>query len=93
MPGPVSTSPGAAKHLVVGQALAQHGGPDPDRVRMVGDRSFDVHGAAAHGVRTVGVLWGFGSAEELHESGAHPVVDHPRGLTAAIFAAGPAAAS
>ncbi len=90
--GPGLDESGAAKHLVVGQALAQHGGPDPDRVRMVGDRSFDVHGAAAHGVRTVGVLWGFGSAQELQDSGAHAVVDHPRSLASAIFSRGPAAA-
>ena len=40
---------------------------------MVGDRSFDVVGAARNGVPTVGVLWGYGSAEELRNAGARHV--------------------
>ena len=34
--------------------------PLPDRLLMVGDRSHDVHGAAAHGIDTVVVGWGYG---------------------------------
>jgi phosphoglycolate phosphatase-like HAD superfamily hydrolase len=34
--------------------------PLPERVLMVGDRSHDVHGAAAHGLDTVVVGWGYG---------------------------------
>ncbi len=34
--------------------------PLPERVLMVGDRSHDVHGAAAHGIDTVVVSWGYG---------------------------------
>jgi phosphoglycolate phosphatase-like HAD superfamily hydrolase len=30
---------------------------------MVGDRSHDVHGAAAHGIDTVVVGWGYGRAD------------------------------
>lgn len=37
--------------------------PLPDRVLMVGDRSHDVHGAAAHGIDTVVVGWGYGRAD------------------------------
>lgn len=42
----------------------------PDRVVMVGDREHDVIGARAHGIGTVGVLWGYGSADELRAAGA-----------------------
>ncbi len=45
--------------------------PLPQRVLMVGDRSHDVHGAAAHGIDTVVVGWGYGRA------------DFPDGATAA----------
>ncbi|WP_255309415.1 HAD-IA family hydrolase [Mycobacterium malmoense] len=45
--------------------------PLPERVLMVGDRSHDVHGAAAHGIDTVVVGWGYGRA------------DFPDGATAA----------
>ncbi|OBH35449.1 hypothetical protein A5692_11735 [Mycobacterium sp. E342] len=45
--------------------------PLPERVLMVGDRSHDVHGAAAHGIDTVVVGWGYGRD------------DFPAGATAA----------
>lgn len=38
---------------------------DTSQVLMVGDRCFDVEGANACGVETVGVLYGYGSREEL----------------------------
>jgi phosphoglycolate phosphatase len=37
---------------------------------MIGDRSHDILGARAHGVRSIGVAWGYGSREELTEAGA-----------------------
>lgn len=37
---------------------------------MVGDRRHDVEGARANGVATVGVLWGYGEADELRTAGA-----------------------
>lgn len=62
------------KAAVVG-ALLERLGLDPrvDPVLMVGDRHHDVDGAAAHGVRTVGVGWGYAEPGEL--AGALLVVD------------------
>jgi phosphoglycolate phosphatase len=37
----------------------------PDNALMIGDRAVDITGARANGVAGVGVLWGFGSREEL----------------------------
>ena len=37
----------------------------PARAVMIGDRDNDLRAARANGVRAVGVLWGYGSAEEL----------------------------
>ena len=37
---------------------------------MVGDTAFDVVGAAAHGISTIGVSWGYGSVEEMQQAGA-----------------------
>jgi phosphoglycolate phosphatase len=59
-----------SKALVVGEALGRLDDPHPDTVLMVGDRSHDVLGAAAHGLHCAGVLWGYGTAEELTASGA-----------------------
>jgi len=50
----------SSKADVVAHALGQLG-PLPERVLMVGDRSHDVIGAAAHGIDTVIVEWGYGA--------------------------------
>ncbi len=52
----------SAKADVVAHALAQLE-PLPERVLMVGDRAHDVEGAAAHGIETVVVGWGYGQAD------------------------------
>ncbi|MEO7262881.1 MAG: HAD hydrolase-like protein [Jatrophihabitantaceae bacterium] len=59
-----------SKALVVGEVLRRLGSPDPATVLMVGDRSHDVLGAAAHGLDCAGALWGYGSAAELAAAGA-----------------------
>ncbi|WP_280828246.1 HAD-IA family hydrolase [Mycobacterium sp. OTB74] len=52
----------SAKADVVAHALTQlH--PVPERVLMVGDRSHDVEGAAAHGIDAVVVDWGYGATD------------------------------
>lgn len=50
------------------------------RMVMVGDREHDVYGARAHGIDTIGVLWGYGSEEELRGAGAVSIADTPTAL-------------
>ena len=56
----------SAKKDIVAEALHRFGmiGVDVSRPVMVGDRKHDVEGAAAHGVPTIFVEWGYGPAEE-----------------------------
>jgi phosphoglycolate phosphatase len=70
----------ATKTAVVGAALSRLGGPDPAGCLMVGDRSHDVIGAAAHHVSTLGAGWGYGSPGELADAGAVAVLDAPSAL-------------
>jgi len=42
----------------------------PENILMVGDTEFDVLGAAAHGIPTIGVAWGYGKVEAMAEAGA-----------------------
>lgn len=65
------------KEAVLARTLAALGDPDPGGCWMVGDRSYDVTGAAAFGIGCVGVTWGYGSAEELQSAGARHVIDRP----------------
>jgi phosphoglycolate phosphatase len=52
----------SSKTEVLAHALSQLQ-PLPRRVLMVGDRRHDVEGAAAHGIGTVVVGWGYGQAD------------------------------
>ena len=58
-----------SKSDVIEYVLDKAGAKAEDAV-MVGDRLHDVEGAAKFGIPTVGVLWGYGSREELEQAGA-----------------------
>lgn len=56
---------------------------DPSTTVMVGDRSHDIIGARANSLRGVGVLWGYGSREELVAAGADSLLKSPEELLSA----------
>lgn len=56
----------------------------PDAVLMIGDRKHDMIGAAENDVRGIGVLWGYGSSDELETAGASLRVATPNELRDAI---------
>lgn len=63
------------KAVVIARAVETLGlkGYEAD-CRMIGDRLHDVQGARACGIDTVGVLYGYGSREELEQAGAAAIV-------------------
>ncbi len=63
------------KWEVIEYALGRCGVTDRASVLMVGDREHDVLGAKRCGVACLGVLYGYGSREELTLAGACSVVD------------------
>ena len=52
---------------------------------MVGDSGIDIRTAAAAGIDSVGVAWGFRFAEELYEAGATRVVTTAEELETVLF--------
>ena len=65
------------KDEVVQEALSQlfaGGIVERDKVYMIGDRKFDIEGARAQGVESIGVSYGYGSIEELKEAKADYIV-------------------
>ncbi len=44
--------------------------PHDGSIIMVGDTHYDVQGAAAFGIPTVGVDWGYGESEDMQKAGA-----------------------
>ena len=51
---------------------------------MVGDTKYDVIGAKAHGIPTIGVSWGYGDVKEMRAAGAAAIVDTPEELLARL---------
>jgi phosphoglycolate phosphatase len=67
------------KTELLGHAL-QTSRVDPSRAMMIGDRSHDIIGARNNGMTAVGVLYGYGSKQELLDAGAHHVCATPEKL-------------
>lgn len=57
-----------AKADVIAYLLEQTG--NIENAIMVGDTAFDVIGASAHGIPTIGVSWGYGTVESMVSAGA-----------------------
>lgn len=55
---------------------------------MVGDREHDVYGAKENGLEVIGVLYGYGSREELTRAGADELVENPEALLQILEIAG-----
>lgn len=51
-----------------------------ENIFMVGDTHYDVLGAAAHGIPSIGVSWGYGKVEDMKAAGAVAIVDSPAQL-------------
>ena len=75
MDGSISRKADVIRHL-----LDSFEGLDKASVLMVGDRDQDVAGAKANSIRCAGVLWGYGSREELLGAGADCLVSVPSDL-------------
>ena len=73
------------KEEVVDEAIAQFGKVNPDQIIMVGDRKFDITGAHAHGLKAIGVTFGYGGREELVKAGADYIVDSVQKLQKVIM--------
>ncbi len=65
------------------EALRAAGAVDETSV-MVGDRDVDITSAHRNGLRSCGVLWGFGSRRELEAEGPGHLVEDPRDLATVL---------
>lgn len=62
------------KHEIIKYAL-QHIDGDKDKCIMIGDRLHDIEGAKINGLDSMGVLYGYGSREELESHGANYIAE------------------
>lgn len=58
----------SCKADVIKYLLSQIG--STDEILMVGDTAYDVIGAKAHGIPTIGVSWGYGEVADMEDAGA-----------------------
>lgn len=64
-----------AKNEVIEVAIQGLDIDSPDKVVMIGDRKHDIIGAKMHNIDSIGVLFGYGTREELEGAGATYTVD------------------
>ncbi|MCD9033756.1 HAD hydrolase-like protein [Luteimonas sp. Y-2-2-4F] len=71
------------KDALIAEALARLS-LAPAACRMIGDRRMDIEGARQHGMRSIGVLWGFGGEAELRAAGADALAAAPAELAGLV---------
>jgi phosphoglycolate phosphatase len=64
------------KREIIGELLQRHQ-LNTSQTLMVGDREYDILGAIAHKMAVIGVLYGFGSHQELANAGATYIAKTP----------------
>ena len=69
---------------VLAYALSESKAEKPRSI-MIGDRRFDVEGGRANGIKTVGVLYGYGDINELKRANADYLAPAPEDITKIIL--------
>ena len=70
---------------VISYALEQQGLTETSEIIMIGDREHDIIGAKTLGIESIGVLHGYGSYEELSNSGATYIVKDVKELKSLLM--------
>lgn len=61
---------------IIAYAIASYHITDLSSAVMIGDREYDIYGAKTAGLDSIGVLYGYGSREELQNAGATHIAEH-----------------
>ena len=78
--GPDISNNNYSKDELISQAIKKTQGKARECI-MVGDRFYDIEGAVANGIASIGVLYGYGTKEELEAAGATFLVTVPGTIT------------
>jgi phosphoglycolate phosphatase len=65
---------GADKSYLISQVLQRREQLPHDKFLMVGDTPYDILGAKSAGIVSIGVLYGFGTEQELNSAGANYLI-------------------
>ena len=72
---PLDESINSTKGTVIATAIEKCGNKDFSEIIMVGDRKHDILGAHENRIECIGVLYGYGSRNELTEAGADYITE------------------
>lgn len=72
------------KEQVLNEVIRRFGQVPKDAMCLIGDTIYDVEGANRVGIKTIGVSFGFGDAQEMLDAGAVCICDHMDELPDAI---------
>ncbi len=75
----------STKEQVIKYVLSSLNVTDTSKIIMIGDRYFDINGAKAFNLDSVGVTFGYGSYEELKEAGATYIVNTPKEIESILL--------
>ena len=73
------------KKQLITDAMEKMGADDKDKCLMVGDRLYDIEGAKQVGIKSVGVMWGFGGKNEFIDYGADYIIEKTEELEKIVF--------
>ena len=65
--------------------IRQHRYKTRSDVVMIGDRKYDIEGAKANNIDSIGVLYGYGDEEELANAGANKIVTDIKELSSFLL--------
>lgn len=74
--GPEMSDPSSDKARLIRKAMERMNAL-PEETVMIGDTHFDMEGAVGAGIAAIGAAYGYGSVEELQQSGADILVHTP----------------
>ncbi len=70
---------------IIRKAITANNTTNTKNAIMIGDRRFDINGAAVCGIDSVGVLYGYGSREELTQAGATYIAEKVEDISSILL--------
>ena len=85
--GPSKEDRNPSKTRLIREAMEHLGLTDDDcsEIVMVGDRFYDIEAACEVGIASIGVLYGYGTEEELRKAGATFIVESAMDIVATVL--------
>lgn len=82
--GPDISNKNYSKDELVAAAIEKVSGKAKECI-MIGDRFYDIDGANSNHISSIGVLYGYGTKEELEKAGATYIVETARDITQVVL--------